>query len=383
MMRTIGGNMDLKHTNRMKILKYLLDNGSASRQELVQQLGISFPTVIQSVKDLMERGFVVEVGEYNSTGGRKAKILGVAKGLYFSVGAEITKHSLQLVLVDMNHDVVDSQRFRYPFEDTTAYYTGIGERVCAFLENNGISKEHGNTDRILGVGFSLPGLISKEGIIQRSLILNISSAISTTRITQYIPYDTVCAQNSDNATLAEAKRCKSKNVVSFFLNDTVGGGAFLDNKMYVGDGNKGALIGHMVLVPGGRRCYCGKRGCLNAYCSALALRRLPDMPLSEFFHELRTGNDEYARIWDEYLNYLAVAVANIRMTFECDVLLGGDVSEYVQEYRTAFEGMVLENCVFEDDTSFLRFGKYKQDVFAVGAAFLMIDKSIEASDLLV
>lgn len=382
-MRAVSGNADIKRVNRGKILKYLLDNGSASRQELVQNLELSLPTVIQIVKELMERGLVTEVGEYNSTGGRKAKVLGVSKGLYFAVGAEITKHSLQLVLVDMNHDVLDAQRFRYPYEDTTAYYIGIGERVSRFLARNGISEEKGNTDCVLGVGFSIPGQIDMDNsIIQRSLILNISSGISAAKFTQYIPYDTVCAQNADNGALAEAKNSKCKNLVSLFLNDTIGGGVYLDNKIYIGDGNKGALVGHMVLVAGGRRCYCGKRGCINAYCSALVLRRSPDVSLDSFFEELKEGSDEHARIWDEYLAYLAAGVANLRMAFECDVLLGGDVSKYVQEYRSIFEERVLENCIFENDASFLRFGKYKREVFAIGAAFLMIEKSIETSILL-
>ena len=44
--------------------------------------------------------------------------------------------------------------------------------------------------------------------------------------------------------------------------------------MYRGDNWRSAEFGHMVIHPGGRTCYCGKKGCLDAYCSALRLADL-------------------------------------------------------------------------------------------------------------
>lgn len=382
-MRIVNVSTDIKRANRVKLMKYLLDNGGASRQELVQALELSSPTVIQIIKELAERGLITEVGEYNSTGGRKAKALGVTKGMYFAVGAEITKHHLQLVLVDMNHEVLAAERIRYPYQDVTSYYVGIGNYIQQFLQKNGISEENGNTGRVLGVGVSIPGTINTDDkVIWRSITLNITDNTSTSRFTQYIPYRTFCAQNSENAAFAEAKHYKSKNMVCLFLNDAVSGAAYLDHKVYTGDRNKGTIPGHMILVPGGRQCYCGKKGCVNTYCSALTLRRSPDTPLEDFFEAMNNGNEENARIWDEYLDYLAIAVSNLRICFECDVLLGGSVSEYVKQYRAEFDERLMRNSIFEEDTAYIHFGKYKREVFAIGAAFVMIEKSIESSDLL-
>lgn len=382
-MRTVNLNADIKHANRVKLMKYLLENGSASRQELTQALELSAPTVIQIIKELSERGLITEVGEYSSTGGRKAKTLGITKGLYFSVGVEITKHHLQMVLVDMNHDLIAEKRIRFPYKDATSYYVGIGTYVQQFLEENGISKDKGNTDSVLGVGLSIPGtIIADDGVIWRSITLNITANTSTSRFTQFIPYKTYCAQNSENAAFAEAKNKRSKNMVCLFLNDAVSGAAYLDHKVYTADRNKGSIPGHMILVPGGRRCYCGKKGCVNAYCSAMTLRRSPDVPLDSFFKDMDNGNEENARIWDEYLDYLAVTVSNLRMCFECDVLLGGSVSEYVQQYRAEFDERLMNNSIFEEDTAYIRFGKYQREVFAIGAAFVMIEKCIETGDLL-
>ncbi len=58
-----------------------------------------------------------------------------------------------------------------------------------------------------------------------------------------------------------------------------------------------------------------KKGCLDAYCSALRLADLTEGKLEIFFEKLEEGNAEYEKIWDEYLDNLAIAVDNLRMCF--------------------------------------------------------------------
>jgi glucokinase len=53
----------------------------------------------------------------------------------------------------------------------------------------------------------------------------------------------------------------------------VGGGLVLDNALYRGAFGVAAEIGHMRVVPGGRRCTCGNLGCWEQYASGTALVR--------------------------------------------------------------------------------------------------------------
>jgi glucokinase len=52
----------------------------------------------------------------------------------------------------------------------------------------------------------------------------------------------------------------------------VGGGLVLDGKLWLGRGSAGEL-GHVVVKLGGRRCPCGRRGCLEAYAGRAAMER--------------------------------------------------------------------------------------------------------------
>ena len=76
----------------------------------------------------------------------------------------------------------------------------------------------------------------------------------------------------------------------------------------------------MIIHPGGRRCYCGKRGCLDAYCSALSLMSDPDGHLEDFFEDLERGEKSAVAKWDAYLDDLEIAVTNIRMIFDLSLI---------------------------------------------------------------
>ena len=136
-MRTTSSHADVKRMNRIKVTRYLLRHGSASRQELATALGFSLPTVFQLVSDLMERGFVCEIGEYGSTGGRKAKILAIQEGKRCVVGVEVTQSHLQLALMDFSKKLLDTQYLLLPYENTSKYYTQLGSAIQEYIQKIG------------------------------------------------------------------------------------------------------------------------------------------------------------------------------------------------------------------------------------------------------
>ena len=61
------------------------------------------------------------------------------------------------------------------------------------------------------------------------------------------------------------------NLLGVWVGTGVGGGLILDGELHDGRG-AGGEIGHMVVEPGGLRCPCGRRGCLEAYAGNLGPR---------------------------------------------------------------------------------------------------------------
>jgi glucokinase len=61
-----------------------------------------------------------------------------------------------------------------------------------------------------------------------------------------------------------------RSLLGVFWGTGVGGGLVLDGKPWLGRGAAGE-IGHMVVKRDGRRCPCGRRGCLEAYAGRAAM----------------------------------------------------------------------------------------------------------------
>jgi glucokinase len=62
-------------------------------------------------------------------------------------------------------------------------------------------------------------------------------------------------------------------LVAVTIGTGIGGGVVLDGRLYRGRWGVGAEVGHLRVVPHGRRCGCGNRGCWEQYCSGRALIR--------------------------------------------------------------------------------------------------------------
>ena len=62
------------------------------------------------------------------------------------------------------------------------------------------------------------------------------------------------------------------NLLGVWVGTGVGGGLVIDGELHDGRGTAGEF-GHMVAKPGGRRCSCGRRGCVEAYAGRASMER--------------------------------------------------------------------------------------------------------------
>lgn len=64
-----------------------------------------------------------------------------------------------------------------------------------------------------------------------------------------------------------------RHLIALTLGTGVGGGIILDGSLHRGAGGSAGEAGHVPVDPRGRRCPCGRRGCLEAYAGARGLLR--------------------------------------------------------------------------------------------------------------
>jgi len=84
----------------------------------------------------------------------------------------------------------------------------------------------------------------------------------------------VVANDANAVAWGEALFGAGREFASFLaltLGTGVGGGLVLDRRLWLGADGAAGEVGHWTVVPAGRSCGCGNRGCLEQYASARAL----------------------------------------------------------------------------------------------------------------
>ena len=159
-----------------------------------------------------------------------------------------------------------------------------------------------------------------------------------------------------------------RNALYLSLNNTLGGAFCIDGKLIPGANQKAGEFGHMILVPGGKKCYCGKQGCADAYCAASVLTDDTKETLEQFMKKVEEQDGQAVKVWKEYLNNLAILISNLRMAYDMDIILGGEVGGYLADHMITLGKKVMEYNGFEHDARYLKVCSYKREASAVGVA---------------
>ena len=351
---------DKKTITRSRILNYVINNQVTSKVEVSKNLNLSMPTVLSNVNDLIAKGIIIETGESESTGGRKAKSIGINPSYRYSVGIVITANHVGMVLVNLKYEIVKFRRVRMKFSPDASYCQELSVLTSEFL------KDTEYQERILGLGISIPGIISqKDHLLIKSHALQLENySLSFLEQAFDLP---VYFENDANAAMMAEDMNRYKNAIYLSLNNTLGGAFCIGGKLFQGENQKAGEFGHMILVPGGRKCYCGKKGCADAYCAASALTDETNS-LETFMEQLKSGDEAAEEKWSEYLDMLAVLISNLRMAYDMDIILGGEVGGYLAEHMLPLGEKVMEYNGFDHDIRYLRNCSYKREASAVGAA---------------
>lgn len=184
------------------------------------------------------------------------------------------------------------------------------------------------------------------------------------------------------------------NALMITLGTGVGGGVIIGGKIYSGFNYKGGELGHVGMVYNGVPCTCGRRGCIESYCSVSALIRITreSMQLNAkskmwdiaqgsldrvngrtAFDAMRAGDAPAAAVVDQFIDYIANAVSGMINLFQPQaIVIGGGISK---EGETLF-GPVRERAyaqTFNHDpancTKILQ-AKLGNDAGIIGAALL-------------
>lgn len=367
-------NNEIKQKNRTSIFQLFRERDQLSRQDIAAALDLSLPTVTQNLQQLKAEGLIAETGTIGNTGGRRARAYSLVKNARTAIGLDITKDHVTAVALDLNGSIIATVRRSLTFTRTDDYYRSLGDIVAQTVRQGRLKGEH-----ILGVGIGVPGLITRDQkTVFYGAVLGVAD-VSCEEFSKYIPYPTMLCHDTNTAGFAEIWNYPDTPTAFYLmLSASIGGAVYIDGKQYDGLNLRAGEAGHMVIVPGGKRCYCGNRGCMDAYCAARVLTSAADGSLERFFRLLKQGDPRIRAVWEEYLEHLVTAVNNLRMLFDCNIIIGGHTGSFMDEYIDELRDRLARRNPFEDAADYLMPCRYKTEAVATGAALNYISAFLDS-----
>lgn len=339
----------IKEINQLRILNLLRFNPGISRVELASQTGLGKATVSTVVSELITEGMVYEDGTGRQAGpaGRRPIRLRLNGEYQLAIGAELTGSECIAVLTDL---YAAPLRFvRYPVPDTSVE-TCLGvlaNAVCELMAEEDVA-------RLLGVGVGLPGPVdaARRSVIQAENIgwVNIPlAALLEERIARPV----TAIKRTNAGALGEHWYGAGKNhhnMAYISVGLGIGSGLILNGVLYEGANGSAGEIGHLTIEPRGRRCKCGKVGCLETVASSPAMAQRARQRLGQgsrpgllaawtndrfelitgrlVIEAARRGDPLAVEVVQEAGRYLGIAVAHTVNLFNPSlVVIGGDVLE--------------------------------------------------------
>lgn len=366
----------IKAQNQKRIINLLYRENQLTKQEISKHLKISIPTVITNVNEIIDKGFFDEAGVAESNGGRKPTIIRFLPNSRYSIAVNLNKDEIRIILVNLNFEIVSAKILNIAdkFDDIEILFSEIKVAIDDIIKLNNIS-----IDKILGIGFSVPGTVNRSKLTLKSAPNLKLKDVSFRSFEETFNLPIYLENEANAAAYAEAFinfGSIKNNLVFISITDGIGAGIIIGDNLYRGYNNRSGEFGHMTIVKDGKPCNCGKNGCWELYASEKALlNECKEISLDEFITKAQT-DDNSKKILNNYLEYLAEGLKSIILILDPQsIIIGGKISYYKEFIERDLRNKVFkQQNLYNENECKLVFSNLKQDASIFGAAFLTMEK---------
>ncbi|MBV7272025.1 ROK family transcriptional regulator [Clostridiaceae bacterium UIB06] len=372
----------IKVINQKKIIQLLYRNKQMTKQDISKALKLSIPTVISNVKELIEQGFLDEAGVAESTGGRKPTIIRFIADSRYSFGVCIAKDKVRIILSNLNFDIIEERFFDLPskLDNFKELILRIRKEVDYIISAHNIT-----TQKILGIGFSLPGTVNeKKLLLENAPNLKVKN-ICFKEFQDDFEFP-IFVENEANASAYAEAFINFNNIINSLvfisITEGIGTGIIIGDNLYKGYNKRAGEFGHMTILKDGDQCNCGKKGCWELYASQKSLVNKykkafgDDKNDLDYFLRLAEDNDKAKEILDEYLEYLAEGIKNIILMLDPrNIIIGGEISYYKTLIEKDLKSKVFEeNNFYDEEECKISFSELQGNASILGATLLPMEK---------
>jgi predicted NBD/HSP70 family sugar kinase len=294
-----------------QVLQAVQRLGAVSQPQLASVMGRKRSTVNGAVQRLLSAGWLARAGQAGEGRGRPAILLAVNRSLGCFVGVDVAPGDMRLAVVGANGTLLDRVATRLGrdksleavLDQTDLSVRGLLSRVGAGLES------------LLGIWAGVNGVVDERGVVVTCASLRWRGVALREALIERFGCETLVqggasVMNAAAEFLMGAGR-EAENLVYFHVGRGISARMLQNGVPMQGATRRAGEFGHLVVDPGGTKCACGNRGCLEAVASgpaiAAAVKRVPRRQLPQGLRTMlgRSGSadpQDIARAALEHLN---------------------------------------------------------------------------------
>ena len=367
--------------NLKLVLRTIYNSARISRADIARLTNLTRATVSDVVEELMNKGFVREVGLGPSTGGKPPTLLEFVEDARYLVGVDLAEDEFRGALIDLRGGIKRKYNTRVKQASGSEALNRVYELLDVLVKG---------ADRpILGIGIGVPGLMDAgRGMVLKAVNLDWQDLPLRDLLQERYNVSVYVANDCQVAALSEytfGKCKKTESLVLIKIGRGVGAGVVINGSLYHGDSSGAGEIGHVVVDENGERCGCGKRGCLETFVSCRAMIRKVErqvknegVDMKYIFTAFSAGDERVKRIVLDAAHHLGLMIAHIIAILNIqEIVLAGGITELGEGFLKLVEKVVREHALDAlAKVTRIRFASLGEDMVMMGAAAFLMKKEL-------
>lgn len=388
-------NIDGKNAFLKKsIIALCINEGDYSLADLSKELNTSVPTITKLVGELIDEGFLTDMGKQGTSGGRRPSIYGLNPSAGYFVGTEVRRNSISVAVTNFKGQLIDyHEEVPFSLENSEMSFRSLCSYLLGLIEKIDISREE-----VLAFGFNLSGRVNNETGYCFTYFIGEDRPIASF-LEDELKRPVFVENDSRAMTYGEYISGIANNEEDMlFINVSwgLGMGMITDGKLSYGKSGFSGEIGHFPLLDNDQICHCGKTGCLETGASGSAIYRIfteklrdgrastlaerfangEDISLDDILNAANEEDVLAIEVIEEIGSVLGRAIAGLINLFNPELVVIGGIVSKVKEYlllpiRSAIQKHSL-NMVNKDTT--IKLSKLGEKAGPIGACMLSRSK---------
>lgn len=256
--------------HKKQIVRAIFFKGPVSSAALTRCVPLSTPKINSLLQELIAEGLIKELGQGDSSGGRRPAIYGLVENGFYLVGITINIYMTIISVFSANNKEISGPHVvPVQMQRDIGIFSRINDHLKEILHGLNIGQ-----DKVIGIGIEMPGLVSQELGMNKTYFPQIHNLHK--KITEILGYPVFFDNDARMRTFAEQQFGLARgrqNVLMVHADWGIGLGLILNGHRYAGKSGFSGEFGHISMIENGELCHCGKRGCLEAIASVAAVAR--------------------------------------------------------------------------------------------------------------